>query len=67
MAVIFGVVLTLIGIGCAVEARSLFIGDREYGGGMDTVGFFLGVIAFLAFIGAIFLFIQAYRGGKGKK
>jgi hypothetical protein len=67
VAIIFGIVLTVIGIGCAIEAQGLITGGREYGGGMGLVGLLFGVIALIAFIGAIVLFVKAYRNRKGKK
>ena len=68
MAVIFGVLLTLIGIGCAVEARLLFIGQRRFDeNGMGVMAFLFSVGAFLTLALATVLFVKAYRGRKGKK
>ena len=68
MAVIFGAVLTVIGIGCAIMAGELFIGANEgVDPGMAGGGIVLGVISLIAFIGAIVLFVKAYRSRKDKK
>jgi len=68
MVVVFGIVLTLIGIGCAIMARSFFIGERRFSeGGMGHVALLFSAGAALTLAIAIILFVRAYISGKGKK
>jgi drug/metabolite transporter (DMT)-like permease len=68
VAVVFGVVLTFLGIGCAMLARYFFIGHRQFddnGMGFFAVLFSAGAILILAI--ATVLFVKAYRSRKSKK
>ena len=68
MTVILGVVLTLIGIGCAIMARLFSIGERRFDEPtMGGAALLCSVAAFLTLALAVVLFVKAYRSRKGKK
>jgi Na+-transporting NADH:ubiquinone oxidoreductase subunit NqrE len=67
VAVIFGVVLTLIGIGCAIMARYFFIGHRQFDdNGMGFLAVLFSAGAFLTLAIAAVLFIKAYMSERSK-